>query len=232
MGLLRDLVALPWRSWVTVVAALPGPAGDRLRTRHWRKRLGHLGRNVRISEGAFFQNPGHIRIEDGAWIDRNVLILAGPPAPGRPTLVKPNDPFPIRPGEVHIGAGTHIAPNCVLSGIGGLWIGRACGVASNSTLYSYSHHYRNLTDPADQAQYSFTPRARRDQQAMISSPVFIGDHCAVGLNATLLPGTRLERGTWVASGTVVKGRWGPQVTVKAGPDGLAAAPMQDLAIRE
>ena len=226
------LLRAPLQIWATVVASLPGPSGDRLRYRFWSRRLAYLGARVRIGEGAFFQNPAHIRIEDDAWIDRNVLILAGPPRGDRITRIKPNEPCPVALGEVTIGSATHIAPNCVLSGMGGLAIGKNCGIASNSSVYSFSHHYRNLVDASDPAQYSFTPRARNDQQAMLASPVVIGDYCAVGLNSVLLPGTRLERGTWVASGTVVRGSWGPQATVFTGPGGLESKSLTGLVIKE
>jgi acetyltransferase-like isoleucine patch superfamily enzyme len=113
-------------------------------------------------------------------------------------------------GDVYIGKGVHIAPNCVLSGMGGLYIGQMSGVAANSAIYSFSHHYRNLCDRKDDYQYAFSPLARPDQQSMIMGPVFIGDYCAVGLNSVILPGTSLKQGTWVASGSVVSGSFDEQ----------------------
>lgn len=208
-----DILRMRGGLWEVMVIHLPGPVGDRLRLAHWRRRLAHVGERVKISQGAHFTGPGHIRLDDGCWIDRNVLILAGPPSKARLTKTKENAAFPLKAGEVYIGKATHIAPNCVLSGHGGIYIGARGGVASNSTIYSFSHHYRNLVDPSDPRQYSFTPQAKLEEQAMLLAPVYVEDDCAVGLNSTLLPGTWLKRGTWVASGTVVKGTHGPQVTV-------------------
>ncbi|MDY7079446.1 MAG: hypothetical protein SXV54_21255 [Chloroflexota bacterium] len=184
---------------------LPGPMGYILRYRFWKRRLKHLGKDVKIDVGVYFQNPHYISLDDGSWIDRNVMILAGPPSAERVTYYKDNPDFTLNRGEVYIGKCTHIAPNCVLSGIGGMYIGRNSGVASNSALYSFSHHYRNLVDRTDTYQYSFTPRARPDQQSMILGPVVIGDYCAVGLNSVILPGTSMKKGSWAASGTVVSG---------------------------
>jgi acetyltransferase-like isoleucine patch superfamily enzyme len=142
-----------------------------------------------------------------------VVILAGPPGGGRLTHQKKNPDFELDVGEVRIGDHTHVAPYCVLSGIGGIDIGSHCGVASHSAVYSFSHNYRNAGDPDDGRQFAFTPRARPDQQAMILGPVVIRDYCAVGLNSVLLPGTTLERGTWLACGSVAAGRYGPQAVV-------------------
>lgn len=186
-----------------MVIYMPGPQGFRLRAKHWKKRLKFLGENVKIDVGVYFQNPQYISLDDNCWIDRNVIILAGAPGGGRVTYTKDNPDFTLEQGDVYIGKCTHIAPNCVLSGIGGLYIGRNSGIASNSTVYTYSHHYKNLTDKSDPSQYSFTPLARQDQQAMITGPVVIKDYSAIGLCSVILPGVTLEKGTWVASGSVI-----------------------------
>jgi acetyltransferase-like isoleucine patch superfamily enzyme len=202
LTLIPELFRSAWEMFVTHA---PGRVGNRLRYRYWKGRLAHLGQGVTIDVGAFFQNPGRISIDDNAWIDRGVIILAGPPKGDRVTFSKPNPDFRLEIGEVRIGKYTHIAPYCVLSGIGGLSIGDCCGIASHSAIYSYSHHYRNLLDRSDDAQYAFTTRARPDQQSMILGPVVIADYCAVGLHSVLLPGTSLHRGAWIASGTVFTG---------------------------
>lgn len=192
------------------ITYLPGKVGFYLRYRYWKKRLKYLGEKVKIDVGVYFQKPNYISLDNNCWIDRSVIILAGKPRDGRITLKRENNDIKINTGEVYIGKNSHIAPNCVLSGMGGLYIGNNTGIASNSTIYSYSHHYRNLLNSEDIQQYSFTPLARDDQQAMIQAPVFIGDYCAVGLNSTILPGASLEKGTWVASNTVVTGRYSKQ----------------------
>ena len=229
LGTLRDVAALPYRLWLSVVHTLPGPRGDRMRHRYWRRRLGHLGRGVRISEGAWFQGAALVSIGDNTWIDRNVLVIAGAPAKeDRTTKHKPNDSFPLGPGEVRIGSGVHISPDCVLSGIAGLYIGDNVGFGAGAKAYSTSAHYRNLVDETDRRQYAYTPRAPRHLQSMVSSPIFVDDFCGVAPNALVLPGTRLEKGTWSAAGTTVRGRWGPQVLVSQGPKGLEAKPFEGL----
>jgi acetyltransferase-like isoleucine patch superfamily enzyme len=210
MKKLSMILKFPADVWQMFVTGLPGPVGVALRRAFWKRRLKFLGERVLIGTGVIFQNPGHITLDDHCWIDRNVTIFAGPPTPGRITYMKENPQFTLNAGDVHIGKGVHIAPNCVLSGMGGLYIGQMSGVAANSAIYSFSHHYRNLCDRKDDYQYIYSPFARPDQQSMIMGPVFIGDYCAVGLNSVVLPGTSLKRGSWVASGSVVSGSYGEQ----------------------
>ncbi|MDY6949981.1 MAG: DapH/DapD/GlmU-related protein [Thermodesulfobacteriota bacterium] len=210
---LRYILGIPEDFFQMICVYFPGPIGYKLRYLFWKRRLRHAGKRVKIDVGVHFQNPGWISLGDDCWIDRNVVVLAGPPWSGRITHQIENPRFPLNAGEVSIGEMSHIAPNCVLSGIGGIYIGRNAGVASNSAIYSYSHHYRNLEDRGDRCQYSFTPLARRDQQSMILGPVFIGDYCAVGLSSVILPGASIEKGTWIASGSVITGTHSTQSLV-------------------
>lgn len=205
MSKLRLLLHLTQDLWQMIVAYLPGKTGQLLRTRFWKTRLKFMGSGVVIDVGVYLQNPQFISLDDNCWIDRGVIIMAGAPGAGRVTLYKKNESFSLGEGEVYIGKNTHVAPNCVLSGIGGIYVGRNSGVASGSMIYSFSHHYRNLSDKDDTHQYSFTPKARADQQAMISGPIVIGDYCAIGLRSVILPGATIERGSWIASGALVSG---------------------------
>jgi len=203
LRLLRAIVHFPKDMWLLFVTYYPGRHGNALRYQYWRRKLKFCGSNVRIDVGVYIQGAKFISLDDHCWLDRNVVLMAGPPDAKRTTFRKDNPEFNLAPGEVYLSKNVHIAHNCVLSGIGGLFIGNNSGVASNSAIYSFSHHYRNPGDKEDTSQYSFAPHARLDQQSMILSPVVIGDYCAVGLNNTILPGTTLKRGSWLASGSVV-----------------------------
>jgi acetyltransferase-like isoleucine patch superfamily enzyme len=207
---IKIILHLPIDIWQMFITYLPGRIGELLRYIYWKKRLSYLGKNVKIDVGVYFQNPEFISLDDKCWIDRNVIILAGKPRGSRITYERGNPDFILNIGEVYIGKFTHIAPNCVLSGIGGLYIGKNSGVASNSTIYSFSHHYRNLVDRKDTNQYSFTPLARQDQQSMILSPVVISDYCAIGLNSVILPGASLKIGSWIASNSTISKRYPEQ----------------------
>jgi acetyltransferase-like isoleucine patch superfamily enzyme len=75
------------------ISFLPGAIGFKLRYRFWKNRLKFLGKNVKIDVGVYFQNPQFISIDDNCWIDRNVIILAGPPGSKRITYSKTNSEF-------------------------------------------------------------------------------------------------------------------------------------------
>ena len=223
MNKLKTILHSPIDVWQMFVTYYPRPIGDVLRRAFWKNRLKYLGENARIDVGVYFQNPEYITLDDQCWIDRNVVILAGPPSPGRVTYVKDNPLFTLETGEVYLGKRTHVAPNCVLSGMGGLYIGNNSGVGANSMIYSYSQHYRNLSNRDDTYQYHYTPFARKDQQSMILSPVYIGDYCAVTLNSIILPGTCIKRGSWVASGSVIMGTYPEQSLLKTDQEIVAGS---------
>lgn len=230
MKWLAKLARVPRDLWQMLVTALPGPFGDWLRHRFWKRRLRWLGTGTKIDVGVNFENPEWISIDDRCWIDRNVLILAGPARKGRKTETKVNAAFEGEAGEVRIGARTHIAPNVVISGIGGVQIGEGCGVASGAAIYSYSHHYRAGGDREDRMQYAFSPLVTDAEQSMISGAIVMGDRCAVGLHAVLLPGTTLGRGTWVASGIVASGAH-PEQTLVHEKRATVAKPIEGLVLR-
>jgi acetyltransferase-like isoleucine patch superfamily enzyme len=189
-----------------------------------------MGKNVIIDVGTYFQNPQYITLEDNVWIDRYVEILAGVPREPRITHVKSNINFTLEPGNVFIGKQVHVAPNCILSGIGGLYIGNNSGIAANTAIYSFSHHYQNLNDKEDKNQYYFTPQARSDQQAMISGPVFIDDFCGVGANSVILPGTTLKRGSWIGSNSLISGSF-PESTIISNPHEIKMKTIDNLVIK-
>lgn len=224
-------MGFPEEVWQAFVTALPGPVGFRLRERFWRHRVRYMGANVRIDVGVGFHSASHIHLSDNCYIDKNVLIVAGPLRRRRRTQHKDNPDYPLAPGEVFIGENAFVGPNCVLIGIGGLYVGRNAGIAANSSVYSVSHHYRNTEDVADEAQYSFTSQAGDDEEFVISGAVFIGDYCAVGLGSTVLPGTSLRKGTWVSSNTVVQGHYAQQSVIRSSKANTVES-LSHLSIRE
>src|SRR5262245_1307755 len=101
---LARLLAVPCDLWLGMIDTLPGPLGRRLRYGYWRRRLRHLGRNVRIDPGAHFHHPERISIADNAFIDRHAIVLAGVDTGDREMIDRrPNRPLDIEPGCVSIG---------------------------------------------------------------------------------------------------------------------------------
>lgn len=194
----------------TIYAAIaiyaPGEMGDALRKRYYGKRLRHLGRGARIDIGVQISNPEHVSIGADVWVDKYVVINAGPPtAGGRHLSRRPNPSFGLPEGHVEIGARTHVAPHVVINGHGGVLIQEDCGIAAGSRIYSLSHHHRNPDDPTDTRRYLFTPLAPADLQSLICSPVVIKRRSAIALNCVVLPGATIGEECWVTVGSLVQG---------------------------
>src|SRR5688572_21057854 len=149
-SILSRLLAVPGDLYLGIITYLPGSAGVVLRRAFWRRRLRYMGKRVRIDVGVYLQNPAYISIDDNCWIDRNVMIMAGPDESPREKIVRANERFTGEPGTVHIGKNAHISVGCLISGIGGgVHIADDCGIAAGSKIYSFSHHYRSNRDPTD-----------------------------------------------------------------------------------
>lgn len=175
-----------------------GKTGQIIRYWYYRRRLGRCGKNVVIDVGVIFQNPRDIFFADNIWIDRYAVLIAGKFVPGQRKYVeKTNQDYQGTPGQLTVESSVHIAPFTVLQAHGGMSIGKNVTIGSGSKVYTLSHHYKNLTDPADQKRYSFSSMAAPEDQFLIVSPVVIADYAAVGLNSVVLPGTTLNRGSWL-----------------------------------
>jgi acetyltransferase-like isoleucine patch superfamily enzyme len=206
------------------VTWLPGPIGQRWRQRYWGRRLGFLGRGVRIEAGVQFIGPRHIFISDDCWIDRFAILMAGPPSRGERRVARREKAGrPVPEGQLRIAERCHIAPHAILNGHGGVTIGRDTTVAAASQLISLSHHYRNIDDDDDDRAYNFGSRVPPGEQALISAPVILEDCTALGANSVMLPGTVIGRGSWVGAGSVVR-RDIPPWTIAAGVPAVVIKP--------
>jgi acetyltransferase-like isoleucine patch superfamily enzyme len=199
---LRFLFCLPKQVWLRSITYLPGPCGFSLRYRYWKRRLKKLGQNVKIDTNVYFQNPQFISIDDYSWIDKNVHLLAGPDKSQRSRKTIPNAHYKIDKGEVYIGKNIHIAPFCIISGIGGVYISDNCGFSANTKLYSFSHYYRNEQQPANR-EYYFSSSANLENQFMIEGPIFIAENVGTGANVTIMPGVSIGKDSFVTINSVV-----------------------------
>jgi acetyltransferase-like isoleucine patch superfamily enzyme len=188
--------------YLAFIQNLPGPIGYRLRYGYYKRRLRHLGEDVRIDVNVFIERPEYVSIQGRCAIDRGTMILSGPDRTSRHKTVIPNPAYDGEPGEVHIGRGVHISSYCIVSGRGGVSIGDECGLASKSTIHSFSHHYRSNASRADDS-ICMTPLVDWERQALIVGPVVVGANVGVALNAAILPGATVERNSLVTANTVV-----------------------------
>ena len=116
MKVLKAIILLPRDMLECLIRFFPGSIGNAMRRVYWRMRLGKLGKNVLISEGVYFDSPGHIYIHDYAWIDRNAIFIAGADKSNRRREKKTNEYYLKKEGEIHIGKHVHIAPFTLLNG--------------------------------------------------------------------------------------------------------------------
>jgi len=198
------------------ISYLPGTAGVVLRYRYWRKRLRYLGKNVKIDVGVYFQNPEHISIGDNSWIDRGVIILAGPDKSKRERRYIPNPDYQLEKGEVYIGKYVHISPYVTISGIGGVYISDECGIAAGSKIYSFSQHYRSDKAPGRQ-DIIFGPQVSHEQQFVIEGPIYLGKNVGVAMDSIILPGVSIGDNSFVALKSVVKDSFGENSIVAGNP---------------
>ncbi|MBX0330768.1 hypothetical protein K2Z83_24225 [Oscillochloris sp. ZM17-4] len=198
----RILAALPANILHMLVNHFPGPIGPILRYWVWKPQLKFLGKGVRIEEGVYFQNPQSISIDDNAWIDRGVIIMGGPDRSKRQRRLLPNADFPLEKGQVYIGKRVHIAPQSIISGIGGVYISDDCGLSSGFKAYSFSHHFRSDDDPSDRS-VQFNPLIDHSKQYMIEGAIFLGANVGVALNVVVLPGVSIGKDSFVTMSSVV-----------------------------
>lgn len=203
----------------SMIRSLDGKLGRWLRYSYYRRRLGSCGKDVVIEPGVFFQNPTSIFLGNHIWIDRYAVLVAGPFSPGaRRYAEKLNPNFKGKKGELLISDGCHIAPFTLIQAHAGLSIGKNVTIASGAKVYTLSHHYQNVTDPTDTKRYSFSSMAPVEDQFLIAAPVVIDDNAAVGLNAVVLPGTTISKGSWLGVLGYLQGATEPEkiyVTEKA-----------------
>ena len=187
-----------------IVTYMPGRSGQIIRYNYYKKHLKYLGKNVTFDPGVFILSPASVSIGENTWIDKYVILLAGKPFEGKRQIYKkPNPNYKGVIGEITIGENNHIAPYCLISGHGGVKIGNNLTLASGSKLYSFSHHYRDLTHVNNSTIYKFSSRSPEEEQALILSPVVLEDNCAVGLNCVVLPGVTIRENSWVGVNSVV-----------------------------
>ena len=202
--------------WQLFVSQFPGPTGYKLRYSFWKKRLKYIGTGVKIDVGVYFQNPQFISIDNNCWIDRSVIILAGPDKSERLRRYISNPNFTIKKGEVYLGKNIHIAPFSIISGIGGVHLSDDCGIGSGSKIYSFSHHYRSDINRSDKS-INFGPLVEHKRQFMIEGPIFLGENVGIASNSMILPGVSIQKNSFVMLNSVVASSFGENSLISGNP---------------
>ena len=162
-----------------LVSSVPGRTGQLLRHRYYALRLKRLGRMGfgAIDSGMRFDSPENIAIGDNFIALRNCFVGAG------------------GGGLVEIGGNVTLNSNvCIDAGEQGvIRIGDESGIAQNCVLRASSHRYDDPARP-------WKSQGHKPGSIIVEEDVWIAANC------TLLPGAHVERGSIVASGSVVGGR--------------------------
>ncbi len=152
-----------------------GQAGRYLRYGYYKLRLRKCGRGVFIDTGVHLINPSSISLEEGVWIDKNAILIAGA-LPLKVEKVKriENINFQGIEGEIYVGAYSHIGLMNVIQGHGGVRLGRYCTTSAGVKIYSLSNDPKRC------------PTGTLKDPAYIMHPVEMGENVWLGINVTVL----------------------------------------------
>lgn len=186
-----------------LLAGVPGTAGRRLRAWYYGRVMQWLGRRAVIGLGMEMLAPERIAIGDDFIALRGCFLCAD------------------EGGSIIIGNGVSLATNVMINAgqHGVIRIGNDVGLGNNCVLRSSPHNYQ---DPARPFK----------SQGHLPGTIVVEDDVWVAANVTLLPGTHLERGCVVSSGSVVSGVVKAYAVVAGNPARVVGKRGGDTASRE
>ena len=153
-----------------------------------------IGNNFSLENSAIlkYRAKGRIRIGDHVSIRDYVIVNADD-------------------GVVEIGSNCSINPYTMIVGIGGVFIGNHCRIASHCVVMSASHVFADPTKPII-------------EQGITKEGIRIEDDVWIGAGAIILDGVTIGKGSVIAAGSVVGKNVSPY-------DVMAGAPARILANR-
>lgn len=116
-------------------------------------------------------------------------------------------------GDVAIGRGTFVGPQCNLDGSGGLVIGNHCSIAVGTRIFSH-----------DSVKWAVSG----GKHPVERSATVIEDNCFIGANSVVLRGVRIGRCSVVGAGAVVTSDVAPNTIVA----GVPAGPIGKVVIQD
>jgi galactoside O-acetyltransferase len=156
-----------------------------------------LGRDVLVHSTCVLRNCARISLGDGVRVDPFTVVSVG--------------------GALEIGAFTHIAAHCLLTGAERIVIGAFSGLSHGGKILSATTDFSGggLAPPMIPEEF------RCDRAA----PVRLGNHALIGANSVVLPGADLGDGATFGALALIKGRHDPW-TLNAG------APAKKIGMRD
>ena len=212
---------------------IPGKTGFFLRRLYYKCMLKQLGRKVRIYPGVFFSGARYISIGDYCTIGPNTIIQAGPTTGLKSEYLHlDNFDYHDGPGEVVLGRYVYLSADCYILGNGGIRIGDYSCCARDTSLLSFSNHYRSFKDPSDRSIY-FTHGCGPEHECYLSGPIVLGKNTGVAMHAVILPCVTLREDSFVGIGAVVyKGDYPDNSMIDGNPSKIIRSRYEDCAADE
>lgn len=148
--------------------------------------LASCGDGCVFEEGVLVFHPEHVWIGDGVYVGHGAILKG------------------YHAGELRIGDGTWIGPQCFLHAAGDLGIGRNVGVGPGVKIITSAHAEAGRDVPILHAPLRF-------------APVSVDDDADLGVGAIVLPGVTIGRGAQVGAGAVVTRDVPPYAVVAGNP---------------
>jgi acetyltransferase-like isoleucine patch superfamily enzyme len=187
---------------------ISGPLGVRLRRIVYRFSLRECGKGLVIDTGVSLIEPGWISLGDNVWIDKNVVIIAGPaPRHGRVEVRSKCLGTP-EPGRVTIGSGAHIGIGTVIQGHGGVMIANRFTTSPYCLIFSRSNDYRKCREG--------TRKITDEAVVYLQTPVCIGDNVWLGAHVSVF-GHTIGSDTFVRPGSLVISDIAPNTVADGNP---------------
>lgn len=139
--------------------------------------LASFGRHVYISRSATIDHPERVSVGDRVRIDAFSCIIASKP--------------------VRIGSHVHLGTSVTINAVADVVIGDYSGIAAGTKIFTSDDDYGG--------EYLTGPTVETSDSNITIAPVIIGQHCIVGANSVVLPGTVLKDGVAVGALSLVKG---------------------------
>jgi acetyltransferase-like isoleucine patch superfamily enzyme len=177
-----------------LLRGISGPLGIRLRRVWYQRRLSRCGSGLIVEPGVHFLGPEHIELGDSVWIDRNAILVAGPPRETARILTRRVMAHG-QEGKLRIGDSSHLGIGTIIQAHGGVTIGDHFTSSAGVKIYSYSN------DP-DKCRKG-TVDINGADPGYILMPVEIGRNVWLGLDVILI-GHRVGDDSFVMPKSVVK----------------------------
>jgi acetyltransferase-like isoleucine patch superfamily enzyme len=177
-----------------LIRGISGPLGVRLRRAWYRRRLCRCGTDLIVEPGVHIIGAEHIELGNAVWIDRNVILTAGPPRK-MARIVARGDAVGAEKGRLRIGNSSHLGIGTIIQAHGGVTIGDFFTSSAGVKIYSFSNDPANCrkgTLDIDGADPSY-----------ILTPIEIGRNVWLGLDVVQI-GHRIGADCFVMPRSIVK----------------------------